>query len=556
MPYPADATNTGYQNAPGYPGSLTNGTSLSLADNTTYSFYDFSETGTAINDASFASGTSATGVTFIGCRFASNAVSDACVDTVGTNITYSYCTFEPSTVPAGSEPAISNTAYAIAHGSGYQYGINQTSDGPVTISHCRFWGFANAIQLSKSTLAAPFTITHSLFQNPRADGGVDHTDGPGELNRQTYAITHVTCSSNTVIGAGNTNALAFQGGSGGYDTWTLDGNYLAGYGFMVFIGSQGYQGTDFFTNITFTNNTWGTDVEPGSGPVYNSHVSGGQGTDGVFTLPGYGNHWSGNKISTAAGTSWMAAGNNGLYWWPTDNNPASPSSIIGHARDFVNNLVAHDLAGYADGTSGHVYTFPAGAPSAGNLDVLCVTVWGGSASTPSGWQAGASHSDLGNINMYFFYRLAAGGEGATVTVTTSGSNVGQIGSSRWTGVSGTADANGFAVAANKPTGPATATTGALAQAGELSIAFAAMINGSASPAPVSWSAGYTGMDAAGFDGNSIAMITGYNPVAGTAAESPSVSWTNAYDVYQAILVQTFKAAAAPSGSGVLLASFP
>lgn len=324
--YPANASNTGYQNAPGYPGSLTNWPGGGLNNNTTYSYFNFSSSGTAILNASFTSGTSATGVTFVGCRFASNAVGDACVDTVGSHITYSYCTFEPSTVPAGSEPALSNTSSRIANASGYQYGINQTNaGGTITVSHCRFWGFAEGIQFGASTQAAPFVIDHCLFQNPRADGGVDHTDGVGDLNQSTMSFVQLT--NNTIVGQGNTNAIAFQGGH--YDHFTMTGNYLAGYGFMVFPGTFNFN-TQTATNMAFQNNIWGSDVEPGAGPVYT--------TAPPFSTAGAaaaGNIWSGNKISAAAGTSWMAAGNDGLFWWATDGNPATPSSIVGHVTDYV-----------------------------------------------------------------------------------------------------------------------------------------------------------------------------------------------------------------------------
>ena len=340
-PYPANPGNTGYQNAgavlgggPYTSANLANGNGLSLADNTTYSLYNFSGN-PAIGTSNFASGNSATGVTFTGCRFASNNVSDANVNAVGSHITYRYCTFEPSTVSAGSEPAITNTTYAIANGSGYQYGINQVNgSSPVTMDHCRMWGFANAVQLASSTVANPFTITYCLFQNPRADGGTDHTDGPGQLNGLT-GINGLVIENNTIIGLGNTNGLALQAGT--YNTATITGNYFAGYGYTVAIGTV----TGNQVNITFANNIWGSDAnlepggngdQPNGGPLY----SGSQGSFGSGAHTSYGNLWQGNKILTAAGTQWMAAGNNGLYWWPSDGNPSNSSSVIGHASDYVN----------------------------------------------------------------------------------------------------------------------------------------------------------------------------------------------------------------------------
>ena len=173
-PYPADESTTGYQNAPGYPGKLADCSGTAIQSNTTYSFCNF--------PGGLRIPAGVTGVTFTGCRFASNDAADADVADYGSAITFSYDTFEPSTVPAGSEPAISNPAYAIPYSQGYQYGIDQRASGALTVDHSRFWGFANAMQVWSSTATAPLRITNSLFQNPRNDGGIDHTDGPGVLN--------------------------------------------------------------------------------------------------------------------------------------------------------------------------------------------------------------------------------------------------------------------------------------------------------------------------------------------------------------------------------------
>jgi hypothetical protein len=263
-------------------------------------------------------------VTFTGCRFASNAISDADVADYGSGITFEYDTFEPSTVPAGSEPAISDTAYQIPNSQGYQYGIDQRGrGGALTVDHSRLWGFANAMQVWSSTAAAPLTITNSLFSNPRADGGTDHTDGPGVLNSGN-TLTGFVVENNTIIGLGNANGLAFQpqGTTNHYVDGTVTGNYFSGYGFTMALGS----GTET-TGTVFEDNTWGTDIKPAWGPLYNSSP---------FTTPGLGNTWSGNKIQVVPGTTWMAAASDGMYWWPGDGNPARSSSAAGHATDFPN----------------------------------------------------------------------------------------------------------------------------------------------------------------------------------------------------------------------------
>jgi hypothetical protein len=81
------------------------------------------------------------------------------------------------------------------------------------------------------------------------------------------------------------------------------------------------------TNSTFTGNVWSTEFEPGWGPMYD---------DVSYTTAGSGNIWSGNKLNVVSGTNWMAAGNNGRYWWPGDSNPTSSSQVFGHLTDYVN----------------------------------------------------------------------------------------------------------------------------------------------------------------------------------------------------------------------------
>ena len=258
--YPAWEGNTGYQNAGAVLGggpyayaSLADGTGLVPATNGSYSLYNFPG-GMTVG--------AVTGVTFTGCRFTSNNTGGANVDVGGSACTFRYCTFEPSTVPPGSEPALSNTGYRIANASGYQYGVNQPSNGGrVTLSHCRFWGFANAVTMTNATSGTAMAIDRCLFQNGRADGGVDHTDGPGDLDQST--ITGLVISNCTVVGQGNTNAIAMQGGV--YNNIQITGNYLSGFGYMAFLGTVGYPAQSS-NNTVFTGNTWGSDISRPSAP--------------------------------------------------------------------------------------------------------------------------------------------------------------------------------------------------------------------------------------------------------------------------------------------------
>jgi hypothetical protein len=215
------------------------------------------------------------------------------------------------------------------------------------------------------------------------------------------------------------------------------------------------------------------------------------------------------------------------------------------------NLVEHASVGFANGSGGHVVSFT-GGPSAGQLDVVTVnsnTV----VTTPTGFTVGRSR--VNSQGSYLYYRFAVGGEPASVTITTAGDHSTVATWSRWSGAAAfdVAVDNGVDSSAGLTT--PTQSTGALAGTGELVIAVAALHNLSAGLAPSSpaWSTGFTALDAAsemtgpGGDGAHVAAFTGYKTGAGTAAESPNVTWTNnANDRY--LLVAAFTAAPVPDSS--------
>jgi Right handed beta helix region len=300
----------GYTNAAGYTGSLTTWSSpiSSLVPGTTYSQYFF-PTG--------AYGIVSSNVTFIGCLFEANRVTDA--NTAGvfatpcSNIRFSYCTFQPSAV----------STWPVTYANGYQYGIDQRGISGLTIDHCEIWGYGNAIELSTSSQASPVTITWNWIHDPRADGGVDHTDGI--LCNDGISNMYLTVANNTIASVGNTNGLALQYASSPYSYVTVIRNYFSGYGYMTNVG-----GNSASTNVTFTDNVWGADFEPVYGPLYGSTF-----------VSQTGCTWLRNRIYVpsasplyGASASWMAAGNSSLYWWPTDTLPSGPSQIIGHAADY------------------------------------------------------------------------------------------------------------------------------------------------------------------------------------------------------------------------------
>lgn len=270
-----DATNTGYKSAPGYPGQLTN-CSTSLQSGKTYSFCNFP------SGLYIPAGVS--NVTFYGCRFASNALGDANVAIYGDNITFDYCTFEPS---AKSTPPV-------AYNQGYQYAIDQRSNSKVTIDHSDFWGWGNAIQFSFSSQAKPFTVQNSWFHDARGDGGIDHTDA---ILENYGGPSYMVFNHNTIVSVGNTNGLALQGDA--YSNVTVTNNYFSGFGYTVCLGRYGQN-----SNVIFTDNTFGTDIKPIYGPLY-------PGWD-----DGNGNLWRRNKWHVTPGGYSTQTADDGKYWTP------------------------------------------------------------------------------------------------------------------------------------------------------------------------------------------------------------------------------------------------
>lgn len=305
------AANTGFKKAPGYTGTLTDCSDLIVKSNTTYRFCDFPH-GLTIGSAT----KHPTDVKFVGCRFASNSVVDADVADYGAHVTFSYSTFEPSTVPVSSEP-ISARARPIAADRSYQYAVDLRGSGALTIDHSDIWGFADGVQFSASGKADPLTISNSWIHNPSLDPtGAAHVDA---ILNSYGGISYMTFNHNTVVGDGNTQALALQGNSA-YEHVTITNNYFAGYGYTICIGSHVLS-----RDIIFTGNVLGSDLEPTYGPLYNSES---------FTTSGLGNVWRDNKFYVAPGTSWLSRSNSGLYWWPTDTNPSNSRQLIGHQTDY------------------------------------------------------------------------------------------------------------------------------------------------------------------------------------------------------------------------------
>lgn len=262
---------------------------------------------------------SGSNIKFVGCRFQSNSTQDYNVQTTGGDLTFSYDSFTPLasfyTSPPGaawpSASASANTTQqtpdvnAINGNDGYEYGLNVVSGGPITVDHCDFWGFGNAIPMYATT--AQITITSNWIHDA-ADSGPQsyHTDGPGYLNGGT-APSNVLIRGNTIASLGNTNGIAFQAATSGYDNIQITGNYLSGFGYLAALSLPG---SAHFTHSSFKNNVIGTDVSWVYGPIYSDATS-------IFQTTG--NTWSGNTFHVAPGSNDSASSVGGNYHWTAAN---------------------------------------------------------------------------------------------------------------------------------------------------------------------------------------------------------------------------------------------
>lgn len=304
----------GYQNAPGYPGSLQDGSDITVESNTTYSFY----TNLAVNTAGV--GGSAIGtplaavenVTCIGCEFNQSGASAAAMLLYASNVTFRYCTFEPTGAYGGGV-----TPQNMTQAEGYQYGV--VADGtpedpgtyntycvPLTLDHCEIWGYANATKLAQSTQASPLLYdTCWVHDNRPNTDGLDHQDGIGCPGSGTGS--YVTIRNCQVQAFADTQALAFQGGP--WSEFTITGNLFGGYGYTLNVGGGGES-----SYVTFTGNTYSTFFQCQFGPIIDTTIA-----------TGTGSVWQGNRWLVPPGAYWGHGIYNGYYWVPGFTSEASPS---------------------------------------------------------------------------------------------------------------------------------------------------------------------------------------------------------------------------------------
>lgn len=200
-------------------------------------------------------------------------------------------------------------------------------------------------------------------------------------------------------------------------------------------------------------------------------------------------------------------------------------------------VVDSDATGFGITAAGFVYNFPGGAAGATDWDVIGVNS-DALVNTPSGWTL--LRPEVASQGAYLFGRKGAGG--TSVTLSTP-SGAGPFNANlAWTRLSGAnlVDVTTGAQAAGNANTTPVVNTGVLAQTNEAVVVYAAIHNFVTAPTAPVWSSGYTGLEnsSQGTGGSGCAGLLGYKLGAGTAAETPSVTWSNsAGDRY--ILVATF-----------------
>lgn len=295
-----DATSTGYLNAPSYPGSLSAGGAIT--SNNTYNFMQWGAF-TAIGT----SGTPVSNVTFNGCLFQGhyfNGVDDGgnLCRIFGSNITFNYCTWKPD---QASPPVTIVNAY--------QFAIVADNVQKMTVSHCDFWGFGNAVTILGGSATNPWLFEHNWFHNACSDP-IYHTDGIGQLNSGN-TVSYCTINHNTIESIGTTNGLAFQ--EGHYNNFTVTNNLFGGFGYTVAIWGTNTSGGSIATNITFTDNTFSTRLAVDWGPLYHD----------TWASSSYGGNWRRNRWSVPAGAAWGTQSHDGWYWRPVAGGHSGSGDI-------------------------------------------------------------------------------------------------------------------------------------------------------------------------------------------------------------------------------------
>lgn len=247
-------------------------------------------------------------------------IPDASVVTV-----FNYCTFRPAewrspvTTPQGppGNPGNISSDHS-APGTPYTDSFQLVAGtGTVQMTYCDVWGNAGMEVLNGSSgLHAIFNrcYIHDQSDTDGSGGSGYHNDGIGPDSTGPEMWNDIT--NCTIASLGNTNAIAFQGTNACHDN-LITGNYISGWGIAVSLGAGTSYVNDY--NVTFTGNIYSCELAALFGPLYGNWTwnSAGGGS------PGTGMLWRNNfyQVRAGDGNANYVVADNGMYWWPTDNNP-------------------------------------------------------------------------------------------------------------------------------------------------------------------------------------------------------------------------------------------
>lgn len=343
--------NTGHTAHPSWPGTFTGGTfnGGEPGSNTTIMFADF--TGTVdVGGFQAPIGSGASNVVFEGCRFQFSAnVDDVTGDATSVlvrlfadgPVTFRYCTFQPSVANYPTrltgEEIQANPATWVSYGKSYQYAIAANNGWnsrakAVTVEHCDFWGFGNAVDLLDSTVATPHIVRYSWFHH---GGDPWQTAQPSSaFHNDCWLVNQgnyfgAVCEYNRMEIWGNTNCLAWQGGP--FNDCVVRGNVFGGDNETVHMAS-------ISTRLQFTDNFFASRI--GRGAVAGSSKPN---RDWNVTDSGTGSFWRRNKFligvdeapANFPAAKWGAPSNDGLYWHPADTDLTVRTVGGGHAADYT-----------------------------------------------------------------------------------------------------------------------------------------------------------------------------------------------------------------------------
>ena len=273
---------------------------------------DFKSTATADNNVLI----SGSHILFFGDRFQSNCLQCANVSMPGSDIYFMYTSFTPLTTFYTSPPGfvqwpgagagantrtLTSGVNGVADNQGYEIGLlPNNGSGPFWLDHSDLWGYGNAVQWLNS-ITAQSTVTSNWTHDtasPNVTGGAYHSDGiVGYLNGN-IGPNNLLVVGNATGMMGNTQGLALQASTGGYQNIFVNENFWSGDNTTV---AWCQPGTVRCTNSAFYGNVFGTDIMD-DGAVYAAGSALGTGTV-----------WACNTIEFLAGTTWT----NLDGWHPT-----------------------------------------------------------------------------------------------------------------------------------------------------------------------------------------------------------------------------------------------